>query len=205
VALNKDGHCPLRFPGQYFDAETGLNYNYFRYYDPLSARYGSSDPLGLGPAPDPHAYVSNTTTWSDPLGLSACSTFFSVQNAKDVKRLLEHGGEPWPTGVTNGSLRDIFGPGLYTWETRAQAERYLQKWESKGATGLNIMEHRISSSDLAGLKSVDLSKIGDDAANKILDLGAGHGYEHIRRITGNYGPESYFSREVFHLFKNGIA
>jgi uncharacterized protein RhaS with RHS repeats len=31
--------CPLRFPGQYQDAETGLHYNYFRYYDPATARY----------------------------------------------------------------------------------------------------------------------------------------------------------------------
>jgi RHS repeat-associated protein len=37
----------LRFPGQYFDSETGLHYNYFRDYDPGTGRYIESDPLGL--------------------------------------------------------------------------------------------------------------------------------------------------------------
>ena len=62
--------CPLRFPGQYFDAETGLHYNHHRYYDPATARYHSPDPLGLEPAPHHHAYVINPLVWIDPLGLA---------------------------------------------------------------------------------------------------------------------------------------
>jgi RHS repeat-associated protein len=38
----------LRFPGQYYDAESGLHYNMARFYDPLSGRYGQADPLGYG-------------------------------------------------------------------------------------------------------------------------------------------------------------
>jgi RHS repeat-associated protein len=60
---------PLRFPGQYHDPETGLHYNYHRYYDPATARYQSPDPLGLDGGADPHAYVSNPCGWTDPLGL----------------------------------------------------------------------------------------------------------------------------------------
>ncbi|MGW1510514.1 putative T7SS-secreted protein [Streptomyces sp. NPDC002394] len=63
-------YTPLRFPGQYFDPESGLHYNCFRYYDPESARYLSPDPLGLAPAPNPATYVNNPHTWSDPLGLA---------------------------------------------------------------------------------------------------------------------------------------
>ena len=44
--------CPLRFPGQYHDDETGLDYNNYRYYDAATARYTTPDPLGLAPAPD---------------------------------------------------------------------------------------------------------------------------------------------------------
>lgn len=61
--------CALRFPGQYHDAETGLHYNYQRYYDPATGRYTCPDPLGLAPAPNHHAYVDNPLTWLDPLGL----------------------------------------------------------------------------------------------------------------------------------------
>lgn len=62
--------CPLRFPGQYADSETGLNYNHFRYYDPETGRYLSPDPLGLTPAPNPATYTHNPHSWVDPLGLA---------------------------------------------------------------------------------------------------------------------------------------
>ncbi len=65
-------YTPLRFPGQYFDPETGLHYNRFRSYDPHTARYLSLDPLGLTPAPNHVTYVDNPTTWIDPLGLATC-------------------------------------------------------------------------------------------------------------------------------------
>jgi len=64
--------CPLRFPGQYADPETGLNYNHFRYYDPETARYLTPDPLGLVPAPNHHNYVRNPLNWADELGLYDC-------------------------------------------------------------------------------------------------------------------------------------
>lgn len=50
-------YTPLRIPGQYFDPESGLHYNHFRYYEPESARYRSQDPLGRTPAPNPAKYV----------------------------------------------------------------------------------------------------------------------------------------------------
>ncbi|WP_405647379.1 DUF6531 domain-containing protein [Streptomyces sp. NBC_00019] len=61
--------CPLRFPGQYADAETGLHYNYARYYDPDNARYFTPDPLGIAPQPNHYGYVPHPFSFSDPLGL----------------------------------------------------------------------------------------------------------------------------------------
>jgi RHS repeat-associated protein len=69
-AKNSTAYTPLRFPGQYYDPETGLHYNYFRHYDPETARYVSPDPLGLAPAPNPATYVHNPHTWTDSLGLA---------------------------------------------------------------------------------------------------------------------------------------
>ncbi|MFE6159176.1 RHS repeat-associated core domain-containing protein [Streptomyces sp. NPDC056486] len=62
-------YTPLRFPGQYFDPETGLHYNVLRYYDPETARYTTPDPLGLGPSPNPFRYVLDPLLRCDPLGL----------------------------------------------------------------------------------------------------------------------------------------
>ncbi|MFJ9832427.1 putative T7SS-secreted protein [Streptomyces sp. NPDC101169] len=69
-AANSTAYTPLRFPGQYYDPETGLHYNYFRHYDPETARYLTADPLGLMPAPNPASYVHNPHTHSDSLGLA---------------------------------------------------------------------------------------------------------------------------------------
>ncbi|MGX1974449.1 DUF6531 domain-containing protein [Streptomyces kronopolitis] len=63
-------YTPLRFPGQYFDPETSLHYNYFRHCDPGTGRYLTPDPLGLEPADNPVAYVRNPLTAFDPLGLA---------------------------------------------------------------------------------------------------------------------------------------
>ncbi|MEU0786108.1 RHS repeat-associated core domain-containing protein [Streptomyces sp. NPDC006173] len=69
---NATTYTPLRFPGQYYDPETGLHHNYFRHYDPETARYLTLDPLGLDPAPNPVAYVDNPHILCDPLGLTPC-------------------------------------------------------------------------------------------------------------------------------------
>ncbi|MCL2582823.1 MAG: hypothetical protein FWE35_10240, partial [Streptosporangiales bacterium] len=61
--------CPLAFPGQYHDDETGLNYNLNRFYDPETAAYLTPDPLGLAGSENPHRYVTNPVAWIDPLGL----------------------------------------------------------------------------------------------------------------------------------------
>lgn len=93
TSWNRDAaaYTPLRLPGQYDDAETGFYYNYQRHYDPDTARYASPDPLGLGPAPNPVAYVTNPYTLMDPEGLIA-------------KGCTENGG--WYSGLKPANLLD---------------------------------------------------------------------------------------------------
>ncbi|MEY9893572.1 RHS repeat-associated protein [Catenulispora sp. MAP5-51] len=76
--------CPLRFPGQYLDDETGLQYNVHRYYDPHTGGYLSADPLGLAPAPNDHGYVPNPLTDFDPLGLLCQNALNSIQDRVDT-------------------------------------------------------------------------------------------------------------------------
>jgi RHS repeat-associated protein len=59
----------LRFQGQYYDVETGLHYNTFRFYDPDIGRFTSPDPIGLAGGDNLYAYAPNSIRWVDPLGL----------------------------------------------------------------------------------------------------------------------------------------
>ncbi|MGW3210392.1 putative T7SS-secreted protein [Streptomyces sp. NPDC001135] len=96
-------YTPLRFPGQYYDPETGLHYNYFRHYDPETARYFTPDPLGLAPASNPANYVENPHSWSDPLGLFGC--FGAPKSATELRNS--------PGSTTGGhSLPDVDGKWL---------------------------------------------------------------------------------------------
>ncbi|NVN93514.1 MAG: RHS repeat-associated core domain-containing protein [Desulfuromonadales bacterium] len=63
----------LRFPGQYYDAETGLNYNYFRDYNPNIGRYVEADPIGIKSGENHlYGYVENNPIkYIDPNGLDA--------------------------------------------------------------------------------------------------------------------------------------
>ncbi|MGR6987262.1 RHS repeat-associated core domain-containing protein, partial [Klebsiella aerogenes] len=59
---------PLRFQGQYFDAETGLHYNRHRYYDPEISGFISQDPIGLAGGLNVYQYAPNPLGWVDPWG-----------------------------------------------------------------------------------------------------------------------------------------
>ncbi|WP_018508794.1 RHS repeat-associated core domain-containing protein [Thiobacillus thioparus] len=60
----------LRLPGQYYDRETGMQYNYFRDYDPTTGRYVEADPIGITGGLNVYEYArSNPLAYTDPLGL----------------------------------------------------------------------------------------------------------------------------------------
>ena len=99
----------LRFQGQYFDAETGLHYNTFRYYDPGVGRFTTQDPIGLLGGDNLYQYAVNPTGWVDPLGLTDIKAFETYEQARKValKWLEERGFQA--EKETLGRFGDIKG------------------------------------------------------------------------------------------------
>ncbi|MCI5209894.1 MAG: RHS repeat-associated core domain-containing protein, partial [Candidatus Electrothrix sp. ATG2] len=113
----------LRFPGQYFDAETGLHYNWNRYYDPETGRYIAADPIGLDGGINLYAYVG-----SDPV------------NKVDLAGLVE-GDMPSQYPPGHGSDWIDHGDGTYTdpngnyWRPHPEDKGHWPHWDEQKPNG----------------------------------------------------------------------
>lgn len=74
---------PIRFQGQYFDEETGLHYNRFRYYHPGVGQFVNQDPIGLLGGINNYLYAPNPLLWIDPFGLSCKESKYSKLKEMD--------------------------------------------------------------------------------------------------------------------------
>jgi RHS repeat-associated protein len=118
----------IRLPGQYYDSETGLHYNYFRYYDPRTGRYLTPDPIGLRGGANLYLYASvNPTNMLDPLGL------FTLENTLKVLQRTPAGRrtyaaimqrQPIITELTAG-VREVYGQPDYIAGLRVGQNIYI--------------------------------------------------------------------------------
>lgn len=159
--------CPVRFQGQWYDEESGLHYNRFRYYDPTTARYISADPLGPTAALNMFAYTPNPVTWVDPYGLAAVCE-------KKLQEAVDHAVETIP--------------GL----SREQAEVILRGAFSRGSSavfgGSRVRGNFHDGSDL----DVGFGSLSASQAGKVLDKAAavpgGLPVEQTKIVPGNTPP-----------------
>jgi RHS repeat-associated protein len=106
-----------RFPGQYYDSETGLSYNYLRDYDPATGRYVESDPIGLiGGSYSTYVYaMGDTLIYIDPLGLcwvysQSTGRLTHVDATGNVTNVAT-GYAGIGTGVNNPALQNVASTG----------------------------------------------------------------------------------------------
>jgi RHS repeat-associated protein len=96
---------PIRLQGQYADAETGLHYNTFRYYDPKVGGFISQDPIGLFGGTNPYAYGPNVLTYIDPMGLM-CK--YMRKRRREIAKLAQTpGNKGIRTALTPRQLRQL--------------------------------------------------------------------------------------------------
>ena len=91
--------CPFRLQGQYFDPESGLHYNRFRYYEPETGRYISRDPILLAGGISAYQYAPNPTRWCDPFGLCP-EKLYRAMSQEDFEEFQRTGRMPATTETT---------------------------------------------------------------------------------------------------------
>ena len=131
----------LRFSGQYFDAETGTSYNYFRNYEPATGRYVQSDPMGLMGGMSTFGYVKNNPlSYSDSFGLWPGPPPMGPFSPEGPGRIPEAGdipgnipGGPWTPAGQGQRSGTFFGPKQPT-GPRAQCQ-YVPSASNGGPPG----------------------------------------------------------------------
>ena len=114
----------LRFPGQYYDRESGLHYNFWRYYDPSTGRYCRTDTIGIAGGINVYLYVmNNTLKYTDPSGeifLPGILIGFVSDIAIQIgTQLIANGGRwecidiDWTSAIISGAIGG-FAPGIFT-------------------------------------------------------------------------------------------
>ncbi len=152
VTEGSQATTPIRFRGQYEDAETGLFYNRYRYYDPETGRYISEDPAGNVPDANLFAYGINPISVVDPFGLAhnadatftpaggtptSLGNFSSSYNSETDDYSRGYNAQNGITPFQNLTARDAQGNLIHrTSDTEAQIIREMER--RRDQEGLNL-------------------------------------------------------------------
>lgn len=114
VTVNNSAPLNLGFPGQYYDAESGIWNNGFRDYSSSLGGYLESDPTGLGGGINTYAYVEgNPLSYTDPFGLKICKSRDWSNYWNDYRNFVDQYGinlGPYAAGMLGGVMPKTWAP-----------------------------------------------------------------------------------------------
>ena len=112
--VTDNAYQPFRLQNQYADRETGLHYNFFRYYEPDAGRFVNQDPIGLASnITNLYEFALNTQVWIDVLGLCVCldgGSFSDMDKKKNTKTVGHH--MPQNAFLKNENISRSDGPSI---------------------------------------------------------------------------------------------
>nr|WP_301280582.1 HNH/ENDO VII family nuclease [Tenacibaculum mesophilum] len=162
--VGKRSFIPFRYQGQYEDEETGLYYNRFRYYSSESGTYISQDPIGLaGGMPNMYAYVSDSNSWVDPLGLTKFNPI------EVLGRKVYQNGTDFVTGTP-----DIVD---------SSVNKHIRKRIANGATNLDLMKTGNAPIGIDG-KQINLHHVIGQEPGPMVELTSSFHKKHHKALHG---------------------
>lgn len=132
-------------------------------------------------------------------GATESTTFYTVQSADDVARLMS-GGTPWPASASRAAL----GEGVYSFDNLASAESYAARLSSRGAQ-VQVKSFSVSDDALLSFRSANVDALENPEAflsrySKLFGGTPDHGLEYIQRGT-QFGTEHFFDKSVIHILQ----
>ena len=176
--LDPEAAPGLLYAGQWRDAESGLCYNRFRYYEPETGMYLVSDPLGLQGGEQTYRYVPNPLGYVDPLGLAICPVmydWYKYNRSQGMTAAQAH------QAIKNASPQDVLNYALH--RQGLSGHNYPIKFKEKFTVGnykYEVRAHDVNPTAPAGSNSANgpIYRIGRSQSGTNPATNQGYGWEY---------------------------